>query len=325
MRCIVFWHRKHKMSPANESLSLYIDRFLASITVEKGLAKNTVEAYSRDLAQLTEFLTAQGVRGWPEVEPLQLRGYVGYLREQKLANRSIVRRLVALRRFYRFLKIEGVVSQDPLPAVRFAAAPRKLPNTLSSDDVAKLIAHPDPATPLGARDRAMFELLYGAGLRVSELIGVQLLQINFDGNYLAVKGKGSKVRAIPFGKYAREKLHSYVTDMRPRLLKGKISSFVFTNRSGKPLSRQGFWKVIRAHALAAGIDKRVTPHTLRHSFATHLLEGGADLRSVQAMLGHADISTTQIYTHVDGARLKKVHREFHPREGPGKKPAAVEK
>ncbi|MBM4261043.1 MAG: site-specific tyrosine recombinase XerD [Deltaproteobacteria bacterium] len=302
------------MSPANESLSLYVDRFLASITVEKGLAKNTVEAYSRDLAQLVEFLTQQGIGAWPDVEPLQLRSYIGYLREQRLANRSIVRRLVGLRRLYRFLKIEGVVAKDPLPSVRFAAAPRKLPNTLSGDDIAKLIAHPDPTSPLGMRDRAMFELLYGAGLRVSELIGVQLQQINFDGNYLTVKGKGSKVRAIPFGKFAREKLYSYVTDMRPRLLKGKASPFVFTNRSGRPLSRQGFWKIIRAHALAAGIDKRVTPHTLRHSFATHLLEGGADLRSVQAMLGHADISTTQIYTHVDGARLKKVHREFHPRE-----------
>lgn len=306
------------MNPANESLSLYVDRFLASITVEKGLAKNTVEAYSRDLAQLTEFLTEQGIAEWPQVEPLQLRSYVGYLREHKLANRSIVRRLVALRRLYRFLKIEGVVTKDPLPSVRFSAAPRKLPNTLSSDEIAKLIAHPDPATPLGMRDRAMFELLYGAGLRVSELIGVQLQQVNFDGNYLTVKGKGSKVRAIPFGKFAREKLYSYITDMRPRLLKGRSSPFVFTNRSGKPLSRQGFWKVIRGHALAAGIDKRVTPHTLRHSFATHLLEGGADLRSVQAMLGHADISTTQIYTHVDGARLKKVHREFHPRERGGK-------
>lgn len=312
------------MSPANESLSLHVDRFLASITVEKGLAKNTVEAYSRDLAQLTEFLTEQGIGAWPQVEPLQLRAYVGYLRQQKLANRSIVRRLVALRRLYRFLTIEGVVTKDPLPMVRFTAAPRKLPNTLSSDDIAKLIARPDPATPLGMRDRAMFELLYGAGLRVSELIGVELQRVNFDGNYLTVKGKGSKVRAIPFGKFAREKLYAFVNDARPRLLKGKSSPYVFTNRSGKPLSRQGFWKIIRAHALAAGIDKRVTPHTLRHSFATHLVEGGADLRSVQAMLGHADISTTQIYTHVDGARLKRVHREFHPREASRKKPLTVE-
>ncbi len=163
----------------------------------------------------------------------------------------------------------------------------------------------------------MFELLYATGLRVSELVLLQTQQVNFQGNYVIVKGKGSKVRAVPFGNYAREKLNAFMTDGRRRLLKGKSSPFVFINRSGKPLSRQGFWKLIRRYALTAGIDKRVTPHTLRHSFATHLLEGGADLRSVQTMLGHADISTTQIYTHVDGARLKKVHRQFHPRERDG--------
>jgi integrase/recombinase XerD len=308
------------MNSANESLSPYLDRFLASMVVEKGLAKNTVEAYSRDLAQLRGFLVEQGINEWARVEPVQLRSYVAYLRSQGLANRSIVRRLVALRRLYRFLQTEGVIAGDPLPSVRFAAAPRKLPNTLSGDDIAKLIAQPDPTTPLGTRDRAMLELLYGAGLRVSELIGVQVQQINFDGSFLTVKGKGSKVRAVPFGQFAREKLFSYMNDVRPRLLKGRTSAFFFTTRSGKPLTRLGFWKLIRAHALAAGIDKRVTPHTLRHSFATHLLEGGADLRSVQAMLGHADISTTQIYTHVDGARLKKVHKAFHPREKATKKP-----
>ena len=311
------------MSQANESLSPYIDRFLASMVVEKGLAKNTVEAYSRDLAQLADFLIEQGVSAWTEVAPLQLRAYVAYLRDRKLANRSIVRRLVAMRRLYRFLQTEGVMTGDPLPSVRFTAAPRKLPNTLSGEDIAKLIAQPDPNTPLGMRDRAMLELLYAAGLRVSELIGVLMQQINFDGNFLTVKGKGAKVRAVPFGQFAREKLFAYTTDARPRLLKGRPSVYVFTTRSGKPLTRQGFWKLIRAHALAAGIEKRVTPHTLRHCFATHLLEGGADLRSVQVMLGHADISTTQIYTHVDGARLKKVHSEFHPRERQGKKPVGV--
>jgi integrase/recombinase XerD len=307
------------MKPMNESLSPYIDRFLASMAVEKGLAKNTLEAYSRDLAQLSGYLVEQEIGEWTQVEPLHLRSYVAYLRRQGLANRSIVRRLVALRRLYRFLQLEGVISGDPLPAVRFTAAPRKLPDMLSGDAIAKLIAQPDPTTPLGVRDRAMFELLYGAGLRVSELISVQVPQINFDGSYLTIKGKGAKVRAVPFGHFAREKLLAYLNDARPRLLKGKLSAYLFTTRSGKPMTRQGFWKLIRAHALAAGIDKRVTPHTLRHCFATHLLEGGADLRSVQAMLGHADISTTQIYTHVDGARLKRVHKQFHPRERPGKK------
>jgi integrase/recombinase XerD len=160
----------------------------------------------------------------------------------------------------------------------------------------------------------MLELLYATGLRVSELIALQMQQINFDGNFLTVKGKGSKVRAVPFGKWARQKLLTYIGDARRRLLKGKSSVFVFINRSGQPLTRQGFWKLIHGYARAAAIAKRVTPHTLRHSFATHLLEGGADLRSVQSMLGHADISTTQIYTHVNGARLKEMHRRYHPRE-----------
>ena len=200
-----------------------------------------------------------------------------------------------------------------------ARAAKKLPQTLSGDDIRKLIHHPDPAEALGARDQAMLELLYATGLRVSELVSLRMHQINFQGNYLTVKGKGAKVRAVPFGQWARVKLDSYLNADRAKLLKGKSSPFVFTNRSGAPLSRQGFWKLIRRYALGAGIDKRVTPHTLRHSFATHLLEGGADLRSVQSMLGHADISTTQIYTHVDGARLKKVHREFHPRERGGVK------
>jgi integrase/recombinase XerD len=194
---------------------------------------------------------------------------------------------------------------------------------LSADEVRRLLAQPPDDGPVGIRDHAMLELLYATGLRVSELISLQVQQIDLQGNYLTVKGKGSKVRAVPFGKWAREALSRYMTEARPRLLKGRSSSFLFTARSGKPLTRQGFWKLIRRYALAAGIEKRVTPHTLRHSFATHLLEGGADLRSVQSMLGHADIATTQIYTHVDGLRLKRVHKQFHPRES-GKKRKADE-
>ena len=204
-------------------------------------------------------------------------------------------------------RAKGCLKENPLPTSLLSPGPRKLPQTLSGDDVRKLLNTPDPAESLGARDQAMLELLYATGLRVSELVRLELQQINFQGNYLMVKGKGSKVRAVPFGKWARDKLWGYLNQERVGLLKGKISPFLFTNRSGKPLTRQGFWKIIRRYALAAGIEKRVTPHTLRHSFATHLLEGGADLRSVQSMFGHADISTTQIYTHVDGARLKKVH------------------
>ena len=297
-----------------ESLSRYIDSFLTMIAVEKGLAKNTVEAYSRDLVRLSEFLIAQSVGSWEETETLHLRSYLSALRRQGLSPRSIARHIVTVRRFYGFLETEGVINENPVPRFHQVAGGRKLPQTLSADDVRKLLAQPDLQEPLGVRDQAMLELLYATGLRVSELITLQMQQINFQGNFLTVKGKGSKVRAVPFGKWARQKLLDYVNGTRLRLSKGRASAFVFINRSGRPLTRQGFWKLIRGHALTAGIEKRVTPHTLRHSFATHLLEGGADLRSVQSMLGHADISTTQVYTHVNGARLKEVHRRHHPRE-----------
>jgi integrase/recombinase XerD len=297
-----------------ESLSHYIDSFLTMIAVEKGLARNTVEAYSRDLVQFSSFLDGRGVASWKDTEPIHLRSYFSVLRSKGLSARSIARNVVTLRRFYRFLEIEGLVTESPVPTFHWTAGARKLPHTLSGEDVGKLLAQPNPQEPLGTRDQAMLELLYATGLRVSELIGLQMQQINFDGNFLTVMGKGSKVRAVPFGQWARQKLLTYVGEARRRLLKGKSSVFVFINRSGRPLTRQGFWKLIRGYALAAGVEKRVTPHTLRHSFATHLLEGGADLRSVQSMLGHADISTTQIYTHVNGARLKEMHRRYHPRE-----------
>jgi integrase/recombinase XerD len=297
-----------------ESLSPHIDSFLTMIAVEKGLAKNTVEAYSRDLLRLSQFLIGQGVESWEEAETLHLRSYVSALRRQGLSARSIARHIVTVRQFYGFLETEGVLNGNPLPPLHLVASGRKLPQTLSGDDVRKLLAQPNSREPLGLRDQAMLELLYATGLRVSELIGLQMQQINFQGNFLTVKGKGSKVRAVPFGKWARKKLLDYIQGARLQLSKRRPNAFVFINRSGRPLTRQRFWKLIRGHALAAGIEKRVTPHTLRHSFATHLLEGGADLRSVQSMLGHADISTTQIYTHVNGARLKDVHRRHHPRE-----------
>jgi len=302
-----------------ESLSPHIDSFLSMVAVEKGLAKNTVEAYSRDLCRLAEFLISRGVSSWPELKPIHLRSYFSFLRKDGLSNRSIARHIVTARRLCRFLETEEVIRENPVPALLLTPPGRKLPQTLSGDDVRALLSQPDPSDLLGSRDRAMLELLYAAGLRVSELVSLETQQINFQGNYLTVKGKGAKVRAVPFGKWANEALIRYVKEIRPRLLKGRSSPSLFITRSAKPLTRQAFWKLIRRHALAAAIDKRVTPHTLRHSFATHLLEGGADLRSVQSMLGHADISTTQIYTHVNGARLKEVHRRFHPRESGDRK------
>lgn len=302
------------MLQTKDGLSPYIDSFLSMLTVEKGLSKNTLDAYSRDLAGLSSFLIKQKVADWREVDASLIRSYVSSLRLKGLSAKTIARHVVTLRRLLRFLQTENLIGDSPMPALLPTSGLRKLPQTLSGADIRSLLKQPDANEPLGARDQAMFELLYATGLRVSELVRLQTHEVNFQGNYVIVKGKGSKVRAVPFGNYAREKLNAFMSGARPRLLKGKVSPYIFTNRSGKPLSRQGFWKLIRRYALVAGIDKRVTPHTLRHSFATHLLEGGADLRSVQTMLGHADISTTQIYTHVDGARLKKVHQQFHPRE-----------
>jgi len=302
------------MLKSKDGLSPHIDSFLSMLTVEKGLSKNTLDAYSRDLAGLSEFLIKQKVVDWRDLDATRIRAYVGRLRAKGLSAKTVARHIVTVRRLMRFLQIENLIKDNPMPSLLPTRGQRKLPQTLSMADIQSLLSQPDANEPLGARDRAMFELLYATGLRVSELVRLQTQEVNFQGNYVIVTGKGSKVRAVPFGNYAHEKLNAFMTDGRRRLLKGKVSPYIFTNRSGKPLSRQGFWKLIRRYALTAGIDKRVTPHTLRHSFATHLLEGGADLRSVQTMLGHADISTTQIYTHVDGARLKKVHQQFHPRE-----------
>ncbi len=297
-----------------DRLSPHIDGFLAMAGVEKGLARNTVDAYARDLGKFSEFLLSRGIGDWREVDPQLIRSFVGALRARGLSPSSVARHIVTIRRLLHFLQTEGVIASGSVPRLPLQRNARKLPHALSADDVRRLLGQPDAGTPLGARDQAMLEMLYATGLRVSELVRLEIRQVNFDGNYLTVKGKGSKVRAIPFGRGAQQKLTEFIGRNRKAILKGRTSPYLFTNRSGRPLSRQGFWKLIRRYSLAAGIEKRVTPHTLRHSFATHLLEGGADLRAVQSMLGHADISTTEIYTHVDGARLKKVHREHHPRE-----------
>ncbi|MBI2360468.1 MAG: tyrosine recombinase XerD [Deltaproteobacteria bacterium] len=256
----------------------------------------------------------RGIAAWEEARSHHLRSYLSWLRDRGLSARSIARNVVALRQLYRFLEKEEIVGQSPLPSLLLPKGVTKLPHALGRDEVRVLLAQPDPSTPLGLRDQAMIELLYATGLRVSELVSLQTHQVDLQGDYLTVRGKGAKVRLVPFGRWAREGLVRYLREVRARLLKGRTSPFLFVTRSGRPLTRQGFWKLIRGYARAAGIEKRVTPHTLRHSFATHLLEGGADLRSVQSMLGHADISTTQIYTHLSRAHLKEVHRRYHPRE-----------
>jgi integrase/recombinase XerD len=297
--------------------SAYLDSFLNTLAVEKGLAARTLEAYSHDLNLLANFLAGQEVNSWEESRSNHLRAYFHWLKERGLSPPSVARNMVAVRQFYRFLQKEEVISENPMPAFVSRSHARKLPQVLGQEDVRRLLSQPDPSKPLGMRDQAMIELLYATGIRVSELVSLQTRQVNLEGNYVVVRGKGAKVRMVPFGQWAREKLVGYLDGIRPRLLRKRESVFLFLTRSGRPLTRQGFWKLIRGYALAAGIEKRVTPHTLRHSFATHLLEGGADLRSVQSMLGHSDISTTQIYTHLSRSHLKEAHRRFHPRERAG--------
>ena len=299
-----------------DELARQVDRFLEMAAVERGLAANTLEAYSRDLNRLAEFLFQRGVEAWGDATKSHLRAYIADVSGRRLSERSVVRLLGSMRRFFRFLLKEEVVSADPVPEFSSRGSTGRLPETLGTADMRALLEQPDDAKPLGARDRAMLELLYGSGLRVSELVSLRLQQVNLEGNYLTVKGKGAKVRLVPFGQWARDRLQRYLREVRAGFLRRGYSDYVFLSRSGKPLTRQGFWKLLRGYARRAGLQHRVTPHTLRHSFATHLLEGGADLRAVQSMLGHSDIATTQIYTHVSRSRVKQVHRRFHPRETP---------
>jgi integrase/recombinase XerD len=295
------------------SLDQNLDQFLNYLVVEKGLSDNTLEAYGRDLARYVGFIKDLGISRAEDISAALVLDFLASLKKAGLSPRSRARTLVALRTFHKFLLTEGLASGNPAAQI---AAPRSLaslPQTLAPDEVDRLLAVPQGAGELDIRDRAMLELLYATGLRVSELVGLKMSDLQLDAGYLIAFGKRSKQRIVPMGESALEALTCYLREGRHLLLKDWECSHVFLNRAGKGLTRQGFWKIIKKRALASGIRKNITPHTLRHSFATHLLENGADLRSVQTMLGHADISTTQIYTHVTRERLKKIHEEHHPR------------
>jgi integrase/recombinase XerD len=292
---------------------LLLDRYIEFLAVEKGLSKNTLASYSNDLVRYIHFLHKIKIDSLSEEDTPVILRHLIQLRETGLSARSRARHLVSIRGFYRFLFREKYISGDPSRLIDLPKTGFKLPDTLSHGDIHRLLSSPDTATPKGLRNAAMMELLYGAGLRVSELVNLTLRDVNLEAGFVRVIGKGSKERLVPIGSHAREKTQLYLTDSRPFLLKNIRSHFLFVARAGKPMSRQGFWKMIRKYALQAGLSKKITPHSFRHSFATHLLEGGADLRSVQIMLGHADISTTQIYTHVARKQLKDIHEKFHPR------------
>lgn len=290
----------------------YLDLFINYLIVEKGLSNNTIEAYSRDLLGFINHLSEINISDVGAVAPLDIVKYIGKLRESGISPRSSARKLTTIRMFYRFLNAEGYTKDNPTLLVELPKGISRLPKAMSLEMVDMLLSAPDTKKPLGLRDKAMFELLYATGLRVSELVSLKVGDVNLDVGYLMAYGKGSKERIVPMGESAQVWVKEYILNARSRLCKGH-SETLFTNRSGRGLTRQGFWKVIKSYARKAKINISITPHTLRHSFATHLLERGADLRSLQMMLGHADISTTQIYTHVTTARLKEIHKKYHPR------------
>jgi integrase/recombinase XerD len=290
-----------------------ISSFLTHVRVEKGLSANTVSAYRRDLVKFNEFVRKRKL----SLEAIRRDDVVDFLAglyRQKLESKTVARHLVSLRNFFRFAQIQGLIPEDPSANLESPKIHRNLPGYLRLDDVERLLDQPDVKTVRGLRDRAMLEVLYSTGLRVSELIGLRTSDLDAKIGCIRCIGKGDKERIVPVGKKAIVIVEKYLRDSRPRLLgKGAGNPALFVNRRGKSLSRVGVWKILAAYGRQAGMRSALTPHMLRHSFATHLLERGADLRSVQLMLGHADISTTQIYTHVVEERLKQIYKAHHPR------------
>ncbi len=294
---------------ANELL----DQFLSHLRIERGLSENTVSSYSSDLIKYLNHLNKKKKNPVSAARD-DIAEYLVFMKKNKgYSARTIARNLSSVKMFYRFLITEGRLTDNPARLLDPIKLPGRLPGTLSRDEVDSLLDVPDNTTNLGMRDCAMLELLYATGLRVSELVGLHLVNVNLDPGFIRTVGKGSKERLVPMGDKAREAIKLYLSYGRPNLIKEKNSTFLFLNSRGSSISRQGFWKIIKKYGIIAGIKTKITPHSLRHSFATHLLEGGADLRSVQIMLGHSDISTTQIYTHVSRERLKQMHEKYHPR------------
>jgi integrase/recombinase XerD len=295
------------------SLDVGIQQFLDHLRVERELTPATVEAYGRDLAGFAHFAAGRTISRADTVGPIDVLDFLVHLNERKLAARSQARRLVALRQLFRFLKGERLVTVDPTEDIDLPRFGRKLPDYLTIDEVDRLLVAPDRRTARGLRDAAMIELLYATGLRVSELVKLRLRDLNFDAGYLMATGKGRKERLVPVGEAALQAVRAYVEGGRSGFAGTRAIDTLFLTHHGRAMTRQGFWKLLGRYARAAGIRKPISPHKLRHSFATHLVERGADLRAVQAMLGHSDIGTTEIYTHVSRGHLRSVYDRFHPR------------
>ena len=294
-------------------LDTLADQYLNYLLIEKGLSEKTLESYGSDMAMYLSFLEKMKINNISDADTPVILKHLISMRDAGLGAKTRARHLVTIRGFYRFLVQEKLLKHDPTRLIDLPKSGLKLPDVLSVEEVKLLLSIPDTNKPAGSRDAAMIELLYAAGLRVSELINLKLQDVNMEAGFVRVFGKGSKERVVPIGLFAKKKIDDYLKTSRPLILKSIASRYLFVARAGKPMTRQGFWKLLKRHALKAGFNKKITPHSLRHSFASHLLEGGADLRAVQLMLGHVDISTTQIYTHVAREHLKKIHEKFHPR------------
>ena len=293
-------------------MQAHVDGFLEYLRVEKGSARNTVDAYQGDLQKFCQFLEKQG---WTveEAGPTGVRKFLAWLDQQRLESRTVARQIVSLRHFYRYLRREGTVALNPTENLESPRIWKVLPKYLTVEEVERLLEQPPADTPLGTRDRAILELFYATGLRVSELVCLRVADVNLEAGFVRALGKGNKQRLVPMGKLAVAAVEKYSTVSRPRLLGLRQCPYLFVSRRGGRLTRQSLWLLLSRYGRQAGIRKRTTPHLLRHSFATHLLTRGADLRSLQTMLGHADIATTQVYTHVVTSRLREVYRQYHPR------------
>ncbi|HUV03598.1 MAG TPA: site-specific tyrosine recombinase XerD [Armatimonadota bacterium] len=290
-----------------------VQAFLDHLAVERGLSGNTMAAYGRDLAQFVKHVREKGAASLEDLTEPLLLGFLDGLRDAGMSPNSIGRKLSAIRTFCKFACREGYLKKDFTANVEGMRGVKKLPGVLTIEEVSRLLTQPDTRDASGARDRAMLETLYATGVRASELVNLRLSDVNAGVGFIRCMGKGSKERIVPLGKVAIEYLARYLSNSRPKYARSGSSEYLFLTNRGRKMSRVGFWKIVKKYAARAGITKDVTPHTLRHSFATHLLQGGADLRSIQEMLGHADIATTQVYTHVSREKLKEVYRQSHPR------------
>lgn len=289
--------------------------YIIYLKIERGLSANTVISYKRDIEKYLTFLTEKKITQLDEVSRFEILDFLQTLRQSGAADNSIIRMVSSLRKFHQYLKRESIVADDPMQLIDTPKKASTLPKAISPQAIEQLLEAPDTTTPLGVRDRTILELMYATGLRISELVNLKLSDMHLTMGFIQTMGKGEKERIIPLGEIASQWLDHYLDGARVYLQdqSAETSEYVFLNSRGKGLSRQGVWKKVKQLALEAGIDQNVTPHTLRHSFATHLLENGADLRMVQELLGHADISTTQIYTHITKTRLKQVYSDYHPR------------